>query len=81
MSETAIFTRRACIVDDGAVAISLHGMNGGEPSIAVKFAATNDICGLSAGFHMSTTETRDLAAQLVRHADITDAAQSQQVAA
>jgi len=65
-------TPRALVVCDGAISIGLHAMSGGSSSIALHFGATNDVCGLSAGFHVSSAEARAFAAKLIEHAAIAD---------
>lgn len=70
---TAIHSPNAMKI--GTVTTGIHGMTGEKASLALTFSTTS--CGLSAGFHGTTGEMRAFAAELVRHADITDAKQAQ----
>lgn len=74
-TQTAIHTPRAVVM--GSVQVGMHGMFGTDPEdvhaeLALEFATL--VCGLRAGFHGSTADMRRLAAELIRHADVTDAA-------
>jgi hypothetical protein len=68
----------------GSVFASIHSLyqdhGGPEASIALGFNSGRP-CGLSAGFHASTSEIRAFAAALIEHADITDKAQAEVVQA
>lgn len=79
MSTTSvIFTPRVCSI--GNVSVDIHGLVGGTARMALHFET--EACGLKAGFHGTTAEMRAFAAELIRHADATDAAaQSQHAAA
>ncbi|NII73221.1 hypothetical protein FHW84_001790 [Dyella sp. SG562] len=59
----------------GYVTTGIHGMAGEKASLALSFMTAS--CGLSAGFHGTTAEMRAFAAELIRHADITDAKQAE----
>lgn len=72
---TAIISHH--VVTLGATHATLQGMHAGAgstPSLAITFDAKGPATGLSAGFHGTTEEARQFAAELVRHADVTDAA-------
>lgn len=65
------------VVRTGSVNVSINAMYGhGEASMALIFRP-DDFCGLTSGFHGSTAEMRAFAAELIRHADIADAALAQ----
>jgi hypothetical protein len=59
----------------GSVTFGIHGLadKGFDAKLALNFRTTSDICGLAVGFHATTAEVRAFAAELLRHADITDA--------
>lgn len=73
VTQSAISTPRAAVM--GSVSVSIHGMTGYDSSIALTFGSLN-AGGLSASFHGTTEEMRAFAAEIIRHADITDAAQA-----
>jgi hypothetical protein len=80
-TQTAIQTMRAVVLD--SVHVDIHGMfaaDANEAALALSFG-TSKVCGLSAGFHGSTKDMRRLAKELIRHADITDAARAVAMAA
>lgn len=60
----------------GSTTAGIHGMYGHSASIAVHFHA-DDAGGLGIGFHGTTAEFRQFAAELIRHADATDAKQAE----
>lgn len=63
----------------GSVTFGINGMadKGYGATLALRFRTTANICGLEAGFHATTAEIRAFAAELIRHADITDAKQAE----
>lgn len=75
-NHTAIVTRNACTL--GTTAVGIHGIygGGGDAAIALSFSvAYGPATGISVDFHGTTAQAREFAAELIRHADITDAAQ------
>lgn len=72
--KTAIYSYNFMTV--GSTIIRLNGMFDidGRTSIAIHFRESTWATGLSASFHGTTAEMRALGAELIRHADITDAA-------
>ena len=63
----------------GSLTFGIHGMadKGFAGTLALNFRNTEDLCGLCAGLHGTTAEMRAFAAELIRHADITDAKQAE----
>lgn len=80
-TKVAIVTTEAARL--GSVRVRMQGMyqdDGHSPTIALSFRGEY-LCGLSVDFHASTSDVRAFAAALIEHADITDAAQAEQVCA
>lgn len=70
-----------CTYDAGRIGSVKFGINaivfrGQGASLALSFR-TDDVCGLSVGFHGTTDDARAFAAELVRHADLADAKQAE----
>lgn len=65
-TKTVLFTPHACTLDDKSTAVGLHAMEGGH--VVLRIYATNSICGIGSSVHMSATEARGLAFELLRHA-------------
>lgn len=63
----------------GSVTFGINGLveKGYAATLALRFRTSANICGLDAGFHATTVEIRAFAAELIRHADITDAKQAE----
>jgi hypothetical protein len=75
-TQVAIVTTEAVRI--GAVRVRMQGMYQDDQvstTIALSFCGA-DLCGLSVDFHGSTSDMRSFAAELIRHADVTEAAQA-----
>lgn len=64
----------------GHTTVNICGMISNSASMALTFHSAHST-GLSVTLHCSTAEARAFAAELIRHADITDAAQAAKASA